>query len=243
VGGEEVSGPGVWPWQASLEFASSGSHTCGAVLLSERWVLCAAHCTGNSPSSYNVVLGLHDRTTRRQGKPATYSLSTITRHPSYVQDGNQGFPNDIAVIRLASAADINIYVSPANLPDTNGPDFTGYNCYITGWGRLYGFGPLPNVLNQANVDILSESECRGYWGSRITDIHICLMDKDTQQRGACNGDSGGPLVCQTGSTDEPSSYTLAGITSWGRSGCSTDYPSVYVRVTTFRSWIQQQTGL
>jgi len=69
------------------------------------------------------------------------------------------------------------------------------------------------------------------------------MDKDTQARGACNGDSGGPLVCRTGSGNTPQDFTLAGITSWGRSGCATTSPSVYVRVSTFRSWINEQTGL
>ena len=50
------------------------------------------------------------------------------------------------------------------------------------------------------------------------------------------GDSGGPLVCQV-NPDGEGPYELVGITSWGLSGCGTDYPSVYVRVSTFREWL------
>ena len=58
------------------------------------------------------------------------------------------------------------------------------------------------------------------------------------KKDACSGDSGGPLVCQKGGV-----WTLAGATSWGSSSCSTYYPSVYARISYFRSWIQQNTGV
>ena len=36
---------------------------------------------------------------------------------------------------------------------------------------------------------------------------------------------------------------LAGLTSWGQSGCITASPSVYTRVTNYLTWIGQQTGI
>ena len=49
-----------------------------------------------------------------------------------------------------------------------------------------GGGPLPNILQEANIDVLSESECQDEWGSRISNIHICLTDRENGARGACN---------------------------------------------------------
>merc|ERR1712170_286255 len=59
VGGEDAS-PGEFPHQCALEYAS-GSHTCGCSIIGERWVLTAAHCTQSSASTYQVVVGQHDR--------------------------------------------------------------------------------------------------------------------------------------------------------------------------------------
>lgn len=41
VGGA-VSSEGEWPWQASLQVR--GRHICGGALITDRWVITAAHC-------------------------------------------------------------------------------------------------------------------------------------------------------------------------------------------------------
>merc|ERR1712150_404104 len=100
----------------------------------------------------------------------------------------------------------------------------GSTCYITGWGRLSGSSGSPNILQEAQVTEYPKADCQSRWGSiPIGDYHICVGNYG--QSGTCSGDSGGPLVCQTGS-----SWTLAGVTSWGRSDCSVRYPSVYARI-------------
>ena len=53
------------------------------------------------------------------------------------------------------------------------------------------------------------------------------------------GDSGGALVVQNGG-----SYTQIGVVSFVSSaGCASGYPSGYARVSSFRSWIQSNTGV
>jgi len=237
VGGSDVDRPGKYPWQASLQFKSSSSHTCGASLISSTWLTCAAHCVGSGASAYKIVLGMHDKDTKRQGSPTDFDVASITSHPGWSNDGSRGFPNDISVIRLSRAASSNQFISPINLPQA-GQDFYGSTCVISGWGRTYGGGPLPNVLQEAPIDILSQADCQYYYGSIITGYHVCVMDYWGESRGSCNGDSGGPLSCQVGGQ-----WYLAGATSFGIVNCPPSYPSVYADVPYFRSWIRQTTGL
>ena len=60
VGGNDVEEVGKWPWQVSLQYRPS-SHFCGASIISDKWLLTAAHCVGGSMSLMIAVVGLHDR--------------------------------------------------------------------------------------------------------------------------------------------------------------------------------------
>merc|ERR1712121_33778 len=89
VGGQDVKDPGTYPWQASLQPHGS-YHSCGASLVSQRWLVTAAHCVGYSPSYYKVVLGMHDKDSRKNGSPVMYDVDQVIMHEDYAYAN--GFP-------------------------------------------------------------------------------------------------------------------------------------------------------
>uniref|UniRef100_UPI0029543904 chymotrypsinogen 2-like n=1 Tax=Panthera onca TaxID=9690 RepID=UPI0029543904 len=89
----------------------------------------------------------------------------------------------------------------------------------------------PDKLQQAALPLLSNADCKKFWGSKITDVMICAGASGVS---SCMGDSGGPLVCQ-----KDGAWTLVGIVSWGSGTCSTSVPAVYARVTELIPWVQE----
>merc|ERR1711935_647675 len=234
VGGKEAEYAGKFPWQASIQMF--GSHICGAAIISNRWLVTAAHCVEKSSMFYTIVLGMHDMK-KTQGDPKEYKISKIIQHSGWSNDNKNGFPNDIALIQLRTRADLSGIYAKAIALAPSGEDFLGNDdCVISGWGKLGMLQGLPETLQYAKVDVYTEETCRKSFGEVIKGNHICVGKK--YRSGACSGDSGGPLVCKTGDD-----YTLAGVASFGVVTCTTSMPSIYSRISFFRDWIKDNSGI
>ena len=107
-------------------------------------------------------------------------VSRIISHPGWESSGYKGFPNDIAVIELASSAQTSsAYIGTVSLA-SSGQNFEGSTCYITGWGRLSGNSGSPNILQEAQVDVYSQVRCHvmvGLAALQVTD-NIVSYHKD-----------------------------------------------------------------
>jgi len=223
VGGSNTN-IATYPWQIS--FRSGNSHSCGASLVSGTKGITAGHCVGGTTGSYSVLSGTTDRTSTNCNTCALRTLNGQTRHPNYSGSGAQGYPNDVATIRWATAITTNANTGYANLAASNAGTYAGLTIQITGWGRTCGTCGLPNTLQVGNMVVLTNAECAQRWSNaQVNNGHICFLANTV---GACNGDSGGPAQ---------SNGVQIGLTSWGSSGCNVSSPSVYTRISFFRNWI------
>ncbi|KAH9523386.1 hypothetical protein Btru_039898 [Bulinus truncatus] len=227
------------PHQASLQAYQFNTwyHACGAVLVAPNKLITAAHCVDKKQiRNLRVVVGVHNLYDPPNEYQQTIAVGNVIMHENYNANGN-GYPNDIAVIVLALPATLNKNVQLAKLAD-EGTSYANTSCIISGWGQTSGTGGgSPNTLQQAAILKISREECHALWsqyGVSITARHICVFERDGETGGrpsSCMGDSGGPMMCGT-RKDE-----LAGVTSWGVSTCSGDLPSVYTRISEYRTWL------
>merc|ERR1719187_24673 len=237
VNGKTVDYAGKYPWQVSLT-DNYGNHFCGGALISNNWVVTAAHCvSGKSTYSLKVMVGRHSRSNNYQGQPIKHDASRIIKDAAYPSGGM--YPtHDIALIKLASPASFNQYVQKINMA-SYGADFLGQNCILTGWGRYdRATNALADTLQELETTVISRSECENSfrrYGWKISNSHICFKKAGST---ACHGDSGGPAVCKY-----YGQWMLVGVTSGGSPYCDLGGSNIYTRISSYRSWINQYSGL
>ncbi|XP_061449847.1 chymotrypsinogen 2-like [Rhineura floridana] len=224
VNGEEAV-PGSWPWQVSLQ-DSTGFHFCGGSLINENWVVTAAHC--NVRTSHQVVLGEFDKASPAEDVQVL-KIAEVFKNSKF---NMFSLGNDITLLKLATPAQLTARVAPVCLPQPTDDFPGGMTCVTTGWGYLkHTDKDSPDRLQQVALPLLTNEQCKKYWGNRITNVMVCAGAAGAS---SCMGDSGGPLVCQ-----KNGAWTLVGIVSWGSGTCSPSSPGVYARVTELLPFIEE----
>ncbi|KAL0829002.1 hypothetical protein ABMA28_003878 [Loxostege sticticalis] len=212
---------------------------CGASIISECHVLTAAHCivplvtwTGELSTSLYGVYGSN----KWESTEKRIQFSGYINHEKY---DPFLFKYDIGVLfingKLTRSEKWNI------IPLNSEWIGAGHESYVTGWGRLWNWGPIPARLQLIYVKTMSGRRCaEGVagavppgWGSPPVDpqTEICTEHPKGEGFGVCNGDSGSALVSLK-------TKTQIGVVSWGFP-CARGAPDVFMRVSAFIDFLRK----
>ncbi|GLH00885.1 Serine protease lint [Gryllus bimaculatus] len=235
---------GAWPWQVLVrESTWLGLFTknkCGGVLLSNRYVVTAAHCQPGFLANLVAVMGEFDLSGELESKRSiTRNVRRVVVHRGY---DAATFANDLALLELETPVQFDEHVVPICLPRDN-EDFTGRVATVTGWGRLKYGGGVPSVLQEVQVPVIDNSVCQEMFltaghQKQILSSFLCAGYANGQ-KDSCEGDSGGPLMLER----PDGRWTLVGTVSHGIKCAAPYLPGVYMRTTYYKPWLKSITGI
>merc|ERR1712141_646530 len=213
VGGHEAE-PNQWPWQVAL-FVDN-AWFCGGALISENYVLTAAHCVDGA-SYFDVMAGAHN--VRESNEPNRVEITSFNgwTHPQWSPND---LANDIALIELVTC--------------------TGWGKPSDNAG---GISPVLRMVEDR--PIISNSQCNaiyGIVGPGVVYIDTtggkgtCNVDSggplnmkfDTKNKDGSAGQK----------------WKQVGVVSFGASaGCEVGYPAGFSRTEYYRDWVMSETGM
>ncbi|XP_045762379.1 phenoloxidase-activating enzyme-like isoform X2 [Maniola jurtina] len=250
IGGTETA-IDQYPWLALIEYARP--QLCGGSLISNKYVLTAAHCILNKANKPRevvaVLLGEYNTTNSGRdcvaveggGEDCTpgairVPVESAIPHPAYNTQKIVQFAHDIALLRLSQMVTFNDFIRPICLPTsdiTKAPPM-GMRFFVAGWGAVSETRPSSDIKLYTSLPYVNHEQCQSAFntlrGSLIWEQQICAggeIDKDT-----CKGDSGGPLMYESDKIHE-----VVGVVSFGLLQCGIKKPSVYTKVYDYLTWI------
>ncbi|KAF5289870.1 hypothetical protein FQR65_LT02004 [Abscondita terminalis] len=254
VGGERAA-LDEFQWMALLQYqkrksTGRGFH-CGGALISDRYVLTAAHCILNIPKGWKLVsvrLGEHNLETEQDCQeycadpPINVPVQELIPHEKYDVNSIHRY-HDIALLRLQRKIDYTDYIFPVCLPLNLNIDYTGLNMTVAGWGRTENRSQSAFKL-KLDVPVKPQSECiNTYQKAKVNlrDGQICAGG--VKGKDSCTGDSGGPLMYADYSKPD-ANYYITGVVSFGPSNCGVaGWPGVYTKVSDYVPWILSKMKL
>lgn len=239
IGGENAR-KNAWPWFAILmvqrRATGNKSPECGATLISDKFVLTAAHCVlemGKKPlkiERLSIRLGEFDLR-QQSDEEEDFLIESIIPHPNFQA---KTFKNDIALLELKSRVTFSESIAPACLPyddvklaNQMPGAVDNQTAWVLGFGQTSYNGRTSDQLKQADLKIFPHSKCKQAFKHlvRLTPEYVCASSqfniddegdvvdaeeiKSRKIKDSCQGDSGGPLMMLPASNSNSTPSTTA----------------------------------
>jgi secreted trypsin-like serine protease len=169
------------PYLAALLY--NNGFICGVSIISESFILTAAHCflMSNNSEDYGVRVG-----SSYSDKGGTIlRVAKIMVHLEY----NSLLKDcDFALLELKTP--IKKFGSKTTIIPLASRDhklMPGTPATIYGWGTLRENGDLPSILQKAVVPLLGLQDCRARFGGEDGGITERMLCADTRKKGPCEG--------------------------------------------------------
>ncbi|XP_063912170.1 clotting factor C-like [Zophobas morio] len=241
-----------FPWHAAIYRAQGVDlrFICGASLITRYHLITVAHCVTKrvsretvNPDDLLVYLGKYYSKIWTNPGIQNRQVEKITIHSQF---NPQFFMNNIAVVKLASPAEITFYVRPVCLwdEDTRLLAVTSRVGNVVGWGWDEN-GLFPEKLTKARMPVVSHETCiysyPDFYSRYTSSTSYCAGFNNGTS--VCNGDSGAGMVFpKTYSNSESRVWQLRGIVSVSvalknQTRCDPSNYVIFTDVAKYLDWI------
>ncbi|KAH8355171.1 hypothetical protein KR093_007552 [Drosophila rubida] len=220
------------------DLGSSLPILCGGSIISDRFIVTAAHCTDRQPVASRLVaiVGVHDLSLAGESMfGSQYAIQSIVRHPDY---SSSQITNDIALLQTVRRFVWSRGVAPICLPFGQAQISETFEVVdIAGWGTVRFGSAKSNTLQKAQVMTIVNSDCSARYNASIASNQICTYDHTGLGQDSCQYDSGGPVILR-----QRSRMFLLGVISYGRSCCQSYGVGVNTRISSHLNWLRSYVG-